>query len=849
MRSVPSLQSLLFCAAALSLAALPATARAQTPTPTPPPFASDARPLLVAPESAADPQGADAIVFNPAGLAVDPTGEAVFIHADRPQANLPGDGDALYLKSSPLLNVGMEWARPAKNVDAPIFTFAAPIELTEGLSAGASLTTTMGKTFTPYSFQSWNVGALGRPGRWISVGGMIWNAAHTPAPAGLDLRARYDGALAIRPLTDLLTLSVDVLKTDGQKGEELRYGVRTEPVRGLSLYGTANKEKQYTVGLVFSFAHAGAGTDGFGEEGKYAGTSTRVRTRERRQPTVAKIRPTFVKMTIGGSLPDQSKATLLSPGSQTLPGVLRELEQVRKDPGVDGVIIHLEGFSGGLARAQELRAGLLATRAAGKKVLCYVEGADFRSYYVAAACGKIALHPSGMIDISGKAAELAYFHGTLEKIGVQVESARVGPYKGAPEPFLQDAPSKETLEVSNALLDAAFGMTVEGIASGRGLEAAKVRSLVDGGYYPPPQAKEQKLVDYVCYPDELEKTAADYIGAATCRISDYGAQAPASPDWGTPPEIAVVYATGAIATGESKSTPLTGEATLGSDTLVHALKDAGNDYSVRAIVLRVDSPGGDGFASDEVWHEIERVKKKKPVVVSMGNVAASGGYYISQGANEIFANPGTVTGSIGVFLLKPNFAKLYEKVDYKVYLLSRGALSETFTTSRPWTAEEKDAAARLIDVFYRDFITKAAAGRKTTPEAIDAVGRGHVWIGEKAKELKLVDTMGGLEEAVAKAKELAHIPAKRRIGWVTLPKQSNGVFDALTDGNGDVPDDVKAELRALPLGETLATMELLQSFGSGPVSWSPDAAVWSAAPPVAGHAKVLEERRRLFWPF
>ncbi|HVO32137.1 MAG TPA: signal peptide peptidase SppA, partial [bacterium] len=329
-------------------------------------------------------------------------------------------------------------------------------------------------------------------------------------------------------------------------------------------------------------------------------------------------------------------------------------------------------------------------------------------------------------------------------------------------------------------------------------------------------------------------------------VAKYGTVAPVSRDWGTPPRIGVVYAAGAIAQGPSRTTPLTGETVLGSDTIAAAVKAAAEDPGIRAIVLRVDSPGGDGFASDEIWHEVERAKKKKPVVVSMANVAASGGYFISQGANYIFADPGTITGSIGVFLLKPNFKGTYAKIDYHTYLLSRGAFSELFTAARPWTPEEKEEAGRLIDVFYRDFIAKAAAGRKTTSDAIDAVGRGHGWMGTKAKELKLVDELGGLTDAVEKAKQLAHIPKGRQVAWEAFPREK-GLKESLGASEG-LPDDLRAELSAMAGGADLGTLELLSTMGNGPVSWSPAAAAWMPRATPGAPTVREEPTRNWLWP-
>lgn len=840
-------------AAFAATAALPGSAHAQAATPTPTPYATDERPMLIEPASVADPAGPEAFLFNPAQINLGDSGRAVWIHSDRPQANLPGDGDAVFLQHGRSFGLGLEWARPAKDVSRPLIDYGAGIPLGRSAGIGVLYTSTIGKTYSPWAFHSWSFGGLWRPARFLSLGATAWNAfTRQSSPAVIDLKPRYAGGVAIRPLTDRVTLTFDAARTDGVKHVDLRYGLRAEPVRGLSLYVTADDQKRYTASLAFSFSHTRIGTTAFrNEDGDYIGTATRLESNERRQPTVAKFRPAYARMKVGGSLPDESGKKLFHAGVQTMPDVLDTLERVRRDRGIDGAILRLDGLSLGLARAQELRDAILGTRSAGKKVLCYVENADFRTYYVAAACDRIAMHPAATLDIAGVGAQLDYVKGTLDKLGIGVETARVGPYKGAPEPLIQKEPSPQTLEVTNALLDAAFDATVDGIAKGRNLEPGEVRAAIDGGFYSADAAKKAKLVDYVCYPDELSKTTADFLGKGYDGVGAYRSVAPERRAWGAPPRIGILVASGGIAQGKSRSTPLSGEEILGSETLVGQINDAANDPSLKAVVLRVDSPGGDGFASDEVWHAIEKLKKKKPVVVSMANVAASGGYYISMGANEIWAEPGTITGSIGVFMLKPNLAGTFDKIDYHTYLLSRGQYSQLFTLARPWTPEEKDEAGRLIDMFYRDFLAKAAKGRKTTPEAVDAVARGHVWVGAKAKELGLVDKLGGLEDALDAAAALAHIPKSRYYEGVLLEPEG-GPLSGL--GDLGVGADTRAELAALAFGSDLRILELLGSFGHAPAAFSLEAAALDAsgqrapARTAAQQAPRAERKTNPFWP-
>lgn len=827
------------------LLALPLVASAQVVTPTPAPYASDERALFIAPASVADPGGADAILFNPAGLGLDPGGEIVLLHADRFDKELPGDGDALFWKTGGPLHFGMEWARPVEDIDLHLFHFGSTAKLGRATAVGAAYVSNLGLGDVRYD--NWSAGMLTRPNRWMALGGTVWNAQQDTRP-GLDLTARYAGGLALRPFgNDRFTVSADVAKTDGQRGEDFRYSVRAVPFNGLSIYATGDEADRWTAGLTLSFTYGDIGGHAFSNtEGEVIGMASRARFRERRGTPLIRTGRTYARLGIGGALPDRSEDTLLSDSETTLPDILQTLALVRRDPTMHGVLIRLEGFGGGFATAQEIRQAILDTRAAKKKVLCYFDSADLRTYYVAAACDRIAMNPAGIVSIEGLSSGMAYMKGTLDRVGVEVEVARVGEYKGAPEPYIQTEPSKETLEVTNALLDGVFSQSIDGIASGRNLDPNQVKALIDGAFYSADKALEQKLVDYVFYPDELEKKTKDFLGKSISVVRGYRGVAPLPREWGKPPRIAVVYASGAITSGESQDGGLFSEPVLGSRTIVRALRDARNDGSVKAVVLRVDSPGGSGFASDEIWHEVLALKKVKPVVVSMGDVAASGGYYVSMGANEIFSLPGTITGSIGVFFLKPNFQKLYEKYDYERYDFSRGKYAEMFTEARPFTEDERVTADRLVNEFYQDFIKKAAEGRSTTTDAIDAVGRGHVWLGSKALDIKLVDKIGGLEQAIARARELGKISPKRNIEIVHLPRSKSFWEQVLDGGNGN-PQEIRAAAARLPFSDALAQAELVSRIGPGIAAWQPmEFRDWRSTR--ASQIHTTREKPRRWWP-
>jgi protease-4 len=431
--------------------------------------------------------------------------------------------------------------------------------------------------------------------------------------------------------------------------------------------------------------------------------------------------------------------------------------------------------STGWARVQELRDALVRFRKSGKPSWAHLEFAGNQEYFLATGCAKVAASPTAMLDVSGLSAEVSFYKGALEKLGVEAQFEGVGKYKNAPNQFTEagfTAPHREQME---ALVGSLFDQYVRAIAEARGLSPQDVRAIVDRGPFHGPEAKEAGLVDELLYRDQVE----DRIPAAG-RVSPSGyLRAGRGFGFDRRPKVALVHAVGEIVPGESQSSPF-GGSLAGSDTIVRGLRQASEDDGVRAIILRVDSPGGSGTASDAIWREVGVARRKKPVVVSMGDYAASGGYYIAMGADAIVAEPGTITGSIGVFSGKFSLRGLYAKLGVSQETVRRGKNATLFSGWEPWTDEERAKVRGLNVAFYETFIAKAAEGRKKTPQEIDAVAQGRVWTGEEALRAGLVDALGGLDAAVAVARVRARIARGQEVQLVVLP-QKKGLLETLMD--------------------------------------------------------------------
>ncbi len=413
----------------------------------------------------------------------------------------------------------------------------------------------------------------------------------------------------------------------------------------------------------------------------------------------------------------------------------------------------------GWAKLAELREAIRQIQAAGKPVVVYFTAAPGDgTYYLASAADWLVCPPVSLVGLDGLRSEATFYTSAMEKLGVEAEFERVGKYKSAVEPFTRTSLSEPAKQAREAVLDDIFAELVEKIADGRQLAEDRVREIIDGGPYVSSEAREAGLIDQIAYEDELSSIVNEHIGRRLRHVglSSLLRRKYRRYTWGPAPEVAIVFAEGTMASGVDRRDFVLGEV-LGDRTTVAAIRRARNDRDVKAIVLRIDSPGGSGIASDIIWREVKRTVGVKPIVVSMSDVAASGGYYIACPADSIFASAATITGSIGVYYGKVSLAGLYEKTGIDKEVLTRGKNAGMYSANRPFTENERAILRRQVGMFYDNFIKIVAEGRGKTPEEIDRVARGRVWTGKAAYERGLVDKLGGLPDAIRAAAEMADI--------------------------------------------------------------------------------------------
>jgi protease-4 len=543
--------------------------------------------------------------------------------------------------------------------------------------------------------------------------------------------------------------------------------------------------------------------------------------------------PIVLDITLKGGLTEEPAPVGMDGSSirDNLKGVVERIGKAKADPNVKGMVLRIHGLSLGLAKGYELRQAITKFRESGKKAYAFLESAENADYLVASAADEIVMPESGWLMIKGLAAEVTFYKGTFDKLGIKADWMQVGEFKSFGEPYTRTSMSPAFREEIGSLLGDNYSMMAEVIAKRQGISLADAKAIIDGGPYSPSAAKAVGLITKIGYADQIEAAVAQSIGISSIKLdSKYGkksetidlsgigglmkmvqmlsgegpkkAESKAS-------KIALIYASGSIMTGKSTSS-LVGETTMGSESIVKYLRDAEKDKTVKAIVLRVDSPGGSALASDLIWREVVRIEK--PIIASMSDVAASGGYYISMGADKIFAEPGTLTGSIGVTGGKFVVAGLMEKLGVTTDTITVGKNGTLNSINQPFSETERAAMKRLMDDTYHQFVAKAAQGRNMTYDQLNKLAGGRVYTGRQAQKLGLVDEIGTLEDAIASAKVFAKIPDEETPELLILPK-AQGFLEALVGPLEDRDVFAPSLKVALPLPElTRPVLARLEAF-------------------------------------
>lgn len=491
-------------------------------------------------------------------------------------------------------------------------------------------------------------------------------------------------------------------------------------------------------------------------------------------------RGTVIELTISGPIMEERDTSLygrLFQGDVTLTRDLTEmLRKARRDENVAGIMAVIRPFSAGPATVEELRNAVHEFRGSGKWAVAYMDGAGelfhgTSAYWLASAFEDLTMPPAGDVNLVGVIATVPFLRGTLDKLGIYPDMHHIGPYKSAKNIYTEKGFTEAHRESTEVLVEDLYKGIVEGIARSRGRTEQEVMALIDRGPFTADEALEEGLLDRIGYYDEFREAVRDRAGGRL-NLLKWGDYLDRRAGFAVGSrKIAVIHGTGTVVRGHSGFDPGAGFL-MGSDTVAAAIRTAREDSSIEGIIFRIDSPGGSALASDVIWREADIARKDKPVVASFGDLAASGGYYVACSADRVIAEPSTLTGSIGVVYGKLVTGGLFEWLGLSFEEVQRGKNAHLWSELHPWTAvERQEFTQKFLSAIYDRFVTRVAEGRDMTPEGVDGVGQGRVWTGRRAKELGLVDELGGFDTAVRAVKELAEIPEEEDVTFVVLPEK------------------------------------------------------------------------------
>jgi protease-4 len=477
-----------------------------------------------------------------------------------------------------------------------------------------------------------------------------------------------------------------------------------------------------------------------------------------------------------------------TPSTRGHVALLRRLWKLAEARDVDAVTLVLRAEpADSFAHAEELADAIRVLRAHHKKVLCSYEDAGSRSLYVCASADRSVVTPAGGVRYAGLKAQYIYLKGLLDKIGVKAEFVRVGPHKTAPEQFTNEHAGAVAASDHEDMLRQQEAVFVRNMALYRHMDEERIREETRHGPFVAEEAKAAGFVDGFAFDDELERTTRELVGREVSYVK-YDEETRAPETFGGRGKLAILYLDGDIVDGRSEHIPLIDMKLVGSYSMAETIKQLREDASVRAVVLRIESPGGSSLASDVMWRELSLLAKAKPLVVSMGTVAASGGYYVASASKDIYALPLTITGSIGVFYGKADVSGLMDKLGVTVDTYKTAPRADAESLFRGFTPEEQRELERKVDQFYQTFLTRVSEGRGMKKEDVDAIGRGRVWTGQQALANHLVDHLGGLRDAMIDARSAGYLPDDSPV--VEYPPQNPTLLEmALKLATGSGGDD------------------------------------------------------------
>ena len=688
-------------------------------------------------------------------------------------------------------------------------TWGLAFRPSNAFALGLSLQRSYSSQASAHDLASWSLGLTSRPNDYFgfAVVGHNLNAPTTDAGGYVD--RSYNFAIALRPARSrALEIGLEAQYVDHRSDywvPKATLGIDVPELgrlRGDFSYADPGDDagrRQWLASANFAFNFNGASGSGEVAGGSFFGDGLGSAAQNKAQDNLGfEIAAKGFRESAAAESPRFALRLRIedTPNTRGHTALLRKLWDIAdREPTVAAVVLELRSApANSMAHTQELRDALFHLRQAGKRVLCHLEDGDGSSLYLCSAADRILLNPAGGIRFAGLKSRYMYFGGLLEKLGIKADFVRIGDHKSAPESFMrQDATDVARADHIDLLQQVERNFTLD-VSAGRHIDAAELRKRIAKGPFVASEAKFAGLIDGFAYDDQLEDEVGALVGSPVRLLDDR--RAPRAPEYfGDNAGIAIIYVDGDMVDGRSQTIPLLGTRLVGSYTIAESLKQARDNPKVGAVVLRVETGGGSAMAADVIYREIQLTTKVKPVIVSMGTAAASGGYYISAPGTRVFANPLTITGSIGIFYGKADVSELMRRIGVSMEMYRTAPRADAESIFRPFTPDERSELKRKVAQFYDVFLTRVANGRKLDKAQVDAVGQGRVWTGQQALDRKLVDELGGLRQALALARKLGNVSDHGPI--VELPPPDTSLLGRLLGIEG-IKEDPPAAAALLP---------------------------------------------------
>ena len=701
--------------------------------------------------------GTLALLQNPAALMENDDLEMMFMHSFN-NDTFTGDNTMMMSRNG----VGFAYQNYRLSVSPSIsaYTLGISQRVARGFYLGTTYTFFKTEDGNPYhNDHFWNVGLIYRNVKNYSLGFVAENLRRMEF-GGNDTEIKFTLSMGIRPLPKNLTISADWSWNESEAMSKgfLKGFVHARFKKGWGVFGSIDEDGAFGFGINFAFGYNQIGTShSYNQDGKYMSGLLYSGYSYRPKGWLLPSKKKVLKLSLDGSYPETEQDIFFwQTKPQTFLNLIENLNRALTDERIGALAVEIKSAGLDWSQIQEMRRLFLKFRNAGKPVYLYLGALPGNgSYYLASAADKIAMRRVDALILTGLLAEVTMYKGTLDKLGVKADLVSHGKYKSAPEVVTRDSISEYFEEAVNLMMDDFYEVLVNDIASGRSMARDSLLALIDNGPYTSVEAVQTGLVDTTIYPEDFKDwIKANYDENGFIDFRTYSLHPPYDYNWGEPQQIAVLSIEGALVLGQNGRSWLFGE-TIGSNGILAAIKKCRNDDNIRAVVLRLNTPGGEGMASDIIHHELLKLKEKKPVVVSMGNQAASAGYHIASMGDYIYAEKASITGSIGVIYGKVDFSGLRDKIGFNTYHFKRGKNADFYSSSVGFSEEQYDKINSQVYSMYRDFIHSVAVDRGLSDEYIDSVGQGHVWTGLSARDLKLIDDFGGIWDAVAKARQLS----------------------------------------------------------------------------------------------